>query len=313
MPLPLRWGEGMSRNTVEAVIERVRRQLNSALRQESNFLTADIDNAVTSFVLEFDLTPAIQFGAVLSIGKELMRVTAFDSVTKQVTVKRGWQDSDAESHSTGDEVLINPRFTRYDIYDALIDEVSSWSPDLFKVESYQWDVVDNQETVELPASLSDAIGLVRLERNYSHDDSTAWPTLKYRLSRGDVGTWDGVSLSGMLIRLVPRHNHYAAGKVHAVIARPFDVSSGLAESVDLVSTTGLQPSMIDLLVLGIKLRMLTDDENVRGNRQPASDSRSMQDMNDRPLEHAQTVRGTYLRRYLQEVTKLRGKYPMRAW
>ena len=313
MPLPLRWGEGMSRNTVEAVIERVRRQLNSALRQESNFLAVNVNDSATTLTVEFDLTPAIQFGAVLSIGKELMRVVSFNASSKEITVKRGWQDSDAESHSTGEEILINPRFTRYDIYDALIDEVSSWSPDLFKVESYQWDVVDNQETVELPVGLSDAIGLVRLERNYSHDDSTAWPTLKYRLSRGDVGTWDGVSSSGLLIRLVPRNNHYAAGKVHALIARPFSVSDGLAETVDLVTTTGLQPSMIDLLVLGVKLRMLTDDENVRGNRQPAYDSRTAQDTNDRPLEHAQTVRGTYLRRYLTEVTKLRGKYPMRAW
>lgn len=303
----------MSRNTVEAVIERVRRQLNSSLRQESNFLTSSVTDADTTLTFDYALTPAIQFGAVLSVGKELMRVVAFDAVAKTVDVKRGWQDSDAEAHSAGDEILINPRFTRYDIYDALIDEISSWEPDLFKVESYEWDVVDDQETVELPVSLADAIGLVRLQRNYSHDDSTAWPTIKYRLQRGDVGTWTGVSTSGLLIRLVPRHNHYAAGKIHALIARPFDVSAGLAESVDLVTTTGLQASMIDLLVLGVKLRMLTDDENVRGNRQPASDSRAVQDINDRPLEHAQTVRGTYLRRYLQEVTKLRGKYPMRAW
>lgn len=303
----------MSRNTVEAVIERVRRQLNSSLRQESNFLASGLNDSATTLTLEFDLTPAIKFGAVLSVGKELMRVVSYNAASKEVVVKRGWQDSAAETHSTGEEILINPRFTRYDIYDALIDEISSWEPDLFKVESYEWDVVDNQETIELPLAMADAIGLVRLQRNYSQDDSTAWPTIKYRLQRGDVGTWTGVSTSGLLIRLVPRNNSYPAGKVHGLIARPFDVSAGLAESVDLVTTTGLQASMIDLLVLGVKLRMLTDDENVRGNRQPASDSRTVQDMNDRPLEHAQTVRGTYLRRYLQEVTKLRGKYPMKAW
>lgn len=304
----------MARYTVNNVIERVRRQLNSSLRHEFNVLSVSANQTDTTLTLQYDLTPAVRAGAIISIGYELMRVTAVNSSLKQITVIRGWHDSSAESHDAGDELLINPRFTRFDIFDALIDELSSWETELYRVVSYQWTVDEDQDTIEVPYEYEDAVGLVQVYRQWTASDSTAWPSIKFRLQRGVVGGWDAVSASGMLIRLVTKDNHVPAGKIHALIAMPFDIAEPLSESSNLVSILGLSPSQVDLLVQGIKLRLLTDDENIRGSRLGADVSR-MDAVNpiNATTEMVQTARANYIRRYQEEVTKLRARYPMKAW
>lgn len=304
----------MSRSTVGSVIDRTLRQLNSSIRNELNVLANNVSLVDTVLTLSYDLTPAYRLGSVLSVGFELMRVTAVDVPTKTVTVIRGWQDSDIATHSTNDEVLVNARFTRFDAYDALVDELTSWEPDLFKVVTYEWTVTDEDDTVELPLSLADAIGVVRLRRKWETSDSTSWPTLKYRLQRGDPDDWSGASASGMLIRFVPFGGTGRDGNVMAQIAMPFVISDGPAASDDLITDVGLERSMLDLLVMGIKTRLLSDDENNRSSRQPADESRRAGDVPvNRGLELAQTMRGNYLRRYSAEVLKLRTKYPLVAW
>jgi hypothetical protein len=304
----------MARYTVNNVIERVRRQLNSSLRHEFNVLSVSASQTDTTLTLQYDLTPAVRAGAIISIGYELMRVTNVDSSLKQITVIRGWHDSNPELHAAGDELLINPRFTRFDIFDALIDELASWETELYRVVSYQWNVDEDQDTIEVPLEYEDAVGLVQVYRQWTTSDSTAWPSIKFRLQRGVVGGWDAVSASGMLIRLVTKDNHVPAGKIHALIAMPFDIAEPLSESSNLVSILGLTPSQVDLLVQGIKLRLLTDDENIRGSRLGADSSR-MDAVNpiNATTEMVQTARANYIRRYQEEITKLRARYPMKAW
>jgi len=304
----------MARTTVRSVIDRTIRQLNSSIRNELNTLASSVGTSDTTLTLTYDLTPAYRLGSVISINLELMRILSVDTTTKTVTVMRGWQDSEPASHSANDEVHINPRFNRFDAYDALIDEITSWEPDLFKVVTYEWTVEDDQETVELPSSLSNALGVIRLRRNWTESDSTSWPQIKYRVQKGDASVWSGASTSGLVIRLVGFNNHIHDGKVMAQIAYPFIVDDTLAETDDLVSDTGLQRSMLDLLVMGIKVRLLADDENNRASRQPADESRRAGDVpTNRGLEVAQTMRGNYLRRYSAEVLKLKASYPMVAW
>jgi len=304
----------MARTTVGSLIDRTLRQLNSSIRNELNTLANSVNTTDTTLTLTYDLTPAYRQGSVISVGLELMRVLATNTNTKTIEVIRGWQDSPITAHSANAELLVNPRFTRFDIYDALIDEITSWEPDLFTVTDYEWTVENDEETVELPVSMANAIGVVRVRRNWTGSDSTSWPQLKYRLQRGDPSVWSGATTSGLLIRYVPFANNKQDGKIHAQIAMPFSVDDTLLESDDLVTDVGLQRSMLDLLAMGIKVRVLSDDENNRASRQPADESRRAGDVPvNRGLELAQTVRGNYLRRYSAEIMKLRSKYPMVAW
>lgn len=310
----------MARSTVENTVERIRRQLASSLRLEVNTLGANLNASTTTVTLTYDLSTSLFAGSILSVGTELMRVISVNANSKEVTVIRGWQDSDAGSHTTGDEVLINPRFTRFDIYDAIVDEITSWWPRLFSVASYQWTVTDEDEVVELPASMADAIGVVEVRRQWTDAYSAtstndSWPTINFRLMRGTVGTWDAVSASGLLIRLIPNHAVQRDGTIHALIAQPFDVTTTtLAESDDLVADVGLLPSMLDLLTLGVKLRLMGDDENGRSARIVQDEPRRVEEIPPgSSLSVAQTMRANYERRLGDEVRKLQTKYPMRSW
>lgn len=304
----------MARSTVGSVLDRTLRQLNSSIRNELNTLAVAINTSATQITMTFDLTPAFRLGSVVAVGLELMRITSVDTSAKTANVIRGWQDSPIQSHSVGDEVYVNARFTRFDVYDALIDELTAWQPDLFKVVSYEATVDDDQETFELPVSLSAAIGVIKVTRQWENSDSSSWPNLQFRLSRGDPAVWTGATLSGLVVRLLPQNNVLRNGKVHALVAYPFVVDDTLTEATDLVATVGLSPSMLDVLVMGIKVRVLTDDENNRASRQAADESRRAGDVPvNRGLEVAQTMRNNYLRRYADEVLKLRTRYPLKAW
>lgn len=306
----------MARTTVANVIERCRRQLASSLRNEVNTLGASLDATETVVTLTYDLPAGLTAGSILSVGKELMRVVAISAPAKEATVIRGWQDSDGETHATGDEVMINPRFTRYDIYDAIVDEISSWEPNLYYVESYQWAVAQTDETVELPASMADSLGVVEVRRQWTQDDdNTSWPTIDWRIMRGTVGTWDLATTSGLVIRLMPNHGYMRAGSVHALIARPFDVTTAeLVETDDLVTDMNLSQSMIDLLVLGVKMRLMGDDEHGRSGRFTQDEPRRTEEVPvGSALTVAQTLRSTYNRRMGDEMRKLGNKYRMRSW
>lgn len=306
----------MARSTVQNVIERCRRQLASSLRNEVNTLGASLNTTETVVTLTYDLPASLTAGAILSVGRELMRVVSINAASKEATVIRGWQDSDATTHSTSDECLVNPRFTRFDIYDAMVDEISSWAPNLFKVESYQWSIADTEETIELPASMADALGVIEVRRQWTaDDDNTAWPTIDWTIMRGTVGTWDQALLSGLVIRLIPNHGVKRTGKIHALIARPFDVTTAdLEESDDLVTDMGLAPSMLDLLVLGVKLRLMGDDEHGRTGRFTQDEPRRTEEVPPgAALTVAQTLRANYQRRMGDEMRKLQDKYRMKSW
>lgn len=306
----------MPRSTVSNVIEKARRQLSSSLRLEVNTLGANLNATETVVTMTYDLSTSLTAGSILSVGRELMRVISANPAAKEVTVLRGWQDSDGEAHTSGDEVMINPRFTRFDIYDAMVDEIASWEPRLFKVASYEWSVTLEDESVELPASMADAIGVVECRRQWSDDtDNAAWPNIDFRLMRGDVGTWSAASLSGLLIRLIPNHATMRTGTVHALVAQPFDVTTTEpAETDDLVADIGLQPSMIDLLGFGIKMRLMADDENGRSARIVQDEPRRTEEVPPgAALTAAQTIRNNYDRRLKAEVQKLHTKYPLRSW
>ena len=304
----------MARYTVDNVIDRVRRHLNSSLRHETNVLAVAFNSTDTTLTLSYDLSTSIRPGSILSIGTELCRVTSTQPTTKQVTVLRGWQDSSVETHGISSEVLINPRFTRFDIFDSIIDEIAAWETEIFKVEDYQWSINGDTDTVELPSGFADAIGVVRVSRQWEDPDSTSWPRIKYRLQRGSVANWDGASSSGLLIRLVFENNLKRTGKIHALIAMPFDITTTLVGTTNLVSTLGLTPSQVDLLVQGVKVRLLADDENIRSSRQAANVSLAINQYNAQSnLDHLQTARAAYIRRYNEEITKIRARYPVKCW
>jgi hypothetical protein len=241
-----------------------------------------------------------------------MRVVATSTNAKTVDVIRGWQDSDAETHTLGDEVLINPRFTRFDIFDGILQEIDSWEPDLFYVEDVTWETTDATQGVEVPAAQANALGVTYVRRNWDNTDSAVWPEYRYDVHRGRPASLSPVEASGLFIRFTEGIGYAADGDVIAGLAMPFS-SENVTEDTDLADID-IPRSMIELIELGVKARLMGDDEIGHSARNAQDEPRRNQDVQPgEALSVAQSMLQRYERRKNMEIRRLRTRYPFRAW
>jgi len=298
----------MSRTLVSAAVQRVKRQLASSFRYEVNTLASAVSLTDTVITLTYELPASVVSGAVLSIANEEMRVMSSDKVAKQVTVLRGWNGSTPLTHDANDEVHINPRFSGLDIYEALVDEVTSWGPDLYRTLARQESVSDGQQTVTLPSSWRNIFGLVDVRRNWSDDNTTSWARAEGRLQRGVSGTWPDGPSSGIMFRLFPP---VYIGSLYFVAAAPLDTDA-ISWTSDLVDDVGLRPSMLDVLDMGIKWRLLGDAEAGRSARVAQDTPRRAEEVPPRTAsDEATRIYPLYVRRKSEEIDRLRWQFPLR--
>lgn len=294
----------MARTEVHATLKRIRRQLAAGHRSEVNLLSAAISDTTETIPLALEVTAALIPGAVLGIGLELMRVKTVG--TSDCTVIRGWLDSTAAAHASGDEVQISPRFSLLDLHEAMIAEVNSWGPQIYRVESTELTVGLGLQAVELPAEFIGAYGICRVARKYS-TDTTRWPDLPVRVTRGEVG-WTGAPTSGILLRMI---DPVDSGTVFVLAAMPITLTDPDLTD-DLVTDHKIPESMIDVLEMGVKLRVAHDAEYARASRQAQDDSRRTEESPaqgfTQPMQFGVAL---YRNRVQQEVNKLRAQYPIR--
>ncbi len=275
-------------------------------------------STTVQFISTVDLPPSVRNGAVLSVGNEVMRVLGVDTSAKTATVLRGWQDSDPVSHALGEEVWINPRFTAMDIYDTMIAELQAWGPDLYRIVSAELSIATGDQTLALPSQFLNAYGVVALNKKTTATafwpySTTAWPAADFRVLRAPVG-FSGAPASGLLIRFVSGFGsgRQEASTVLVQLAMPFDLTD-VADTADLVDDVGLQPSMLDVLDMGVKWRLMGDQENQRSARVAQDTPRMAEEVPaTAALEVFKSLFPVYARRKTEETNKLRHRYSIMA-
>lgn len=305
----------MARTDVENTIERIRRQLDSNLRLEVNTVAATMTTTTDPITFTYDLANSVRPGAVLSVGRELMRVVSINAAAKTANVIRGWQDSDAEAHAIGDEILINPRFTRLDIYDGIIQEIDSWQPDIFTHTDIGVTFASDAQGFEIPSANSNALGVIELRRNYTEEESLAWPEMPYTLQRGLTSSLTPTEGTGLYVRFTTGIGRApAAGSLAVRLAVPYDSSLITSEASDLVSDVGLDAPLLELVELGVKARLMMNAEYGRSGRGQQDEPRRAEETPpNTALTMAQATLQSYERRRHQEVDRMRRIYPYRAW
>ena len=103
-------------------------------------LTGAIDSSATSIAYNGDLLSveeedALDAGAIIEIGQELMICTDLNAVANTITVTRGARGTTAASHSIGDLIKIAPPFPRKVVFDAVKDQINNLFPTLFAVDT----------------------------------------------------------------------------------------------------------------------------------------------------------------------------------
>lgn len=252
----------------------------------------------------------IEVGSEITVDVETMVVTAIAGST--LTVVRGWLDTDPATHTTGTPVDVDPRFSPFDVYDAMQDELLSWGPRLFRVEDDTFVTAQGDQTLELPVAWAGAYGIVDVRGGPSSSVLaegiiSAWPRVNTRLQRGST-SWDGAPTSGLLLRFTEGYTN--AGLMYVAVALPF-TTSAFSYTADLVADVKLLPSMLDILTMGTKLRLRGDDDNSESDR--SSQGQPRDDRETQPnVQSAQFGVALYNRRRAEEEARLQRLYPLRV-
>lgn len=304
----------MARSDVRTTAKRIRRQMKSGHRSEAAQLGVALDGDDTTVTFDGDLPASLKINSILNINLELMRVKAEPNRTLNTcVVARGWEDSDPAVHAIGDEIAINPRFSLVDIYEEMVSEIESWGPSIFQVAHETFAVTAESYTVELPLEWIGNFGIIDVRRFFSDQwgdsNPTAWPTVQnWNLMTTGAGIIDSATTSGLLLRLGDR---MATGFAHVTVALPLSMQDALL-GADLIDDIGLPSSSLDLLELGVRIRLLSQSEVGRSSRQPQGDSRRAEETPVGSIVPVlQLLERQYQKRMMMEQRKHYARYPLR--
>ena len=131
-------------STIGNLVDRVYREyLEPVDKVESySYLSSGINDSVDSITYDGNLfsieeEDALDAGAIVEVGQELMYTTALNATTNTITVKRGQRGTTAAAHSAGDLIKIAPAIPRKNVFEAVVDQVKNLYPTLFAVETIE--------------------------------------------------------------------------------------------------------------------------------------------------------------------------------
>tara|TARA_B100000085_G_scaffold154107_1_gene139901 strand:+ start:45 stop:1052 length:1008 start_codon:yes stop_codon:yes gene_type:complete len=131
-------------STIGSLVDRVYREyLEPVDKVESySYLSSGINDSVDSITYDGNLfsieeEDALDAGAIVEVGQELMYTTALNATTNTITVKRGQRGTTAAAHSAGDIIKIAPAFPRKNVFEAVVDQIKNLYPTLFAVETVE--------------------------------------------------------------------------------------------------------------------------------------------------------------------------------
>ncbi len=289
-------------STAGALITRASRQLLSGTVEERNELATTVTSADTSIVLTYDLG-GFREGSVIEIESELMYVWASATATKTLTVQRGFDGTTAVAHTAGALAVVNPRFPRQQMFDALnadIDDLSSTVNGLFRVVAQDISYNGTNRQINL-TSATKVIDLLDVRLRYL---STDFPVIrKVRLQR-DLPTADFAS--GLAIVF---DEPVMAGTLRVVTKREFVRAS--TEASDMQSVCFVPETCEDILEMGVILRMMNGREIKRNFIESQGDTRRSDEVPAGSTRDSLTnIQRLRRERIVSEAARLKQQYPL---
>lgn len=289
-------------STAGALITRASRQLLSGTVEERNKLATTVTSAGTSIVLDYDLG-GFREGSVIEIESELMYVWESVTATKTLVVQRGFDGTTAEAHTAGALAIVNPRFPRQQMFDALnadVDDLSSTVNGLFRVVAQDISYNGTNRQINL-TSATKVIDLLDVRLRYL---STDFPVIrKVRLQR-DLPTADFAS--GLAIVF---NQPVMAGTLRVVTKREFTRAS--TEASDMQTVCFVPETFEDILEMGVILRMMNGREIKRNFIESQGDTRRSDEVPPGSTRDSLTnIQRLRRERIVSEAARLKQQYPL---
>jgi hypothetical protein len=131
-------------DTIGDLVDRVYREYLDPVENVDSYTTLELAVNTTDTTIKYDGNllsveeeDSLDGGCIIEIGQELMFSTALNTVTNEITVKRGQRGTTAAAHSLGAIIKIKPTFPRKNIFDAISDQIKNLYPTLFAVETIE--------------------------------------------------------------------------------------------------------------------------------------------------------------------------------
>ena len=295
-------------------------------------LTTGVDSSATSIEFEGNLLSveeedALDAGAIIEIGQELMICTALNAVTNTITVTRGARGTTAASHTAGDLIKIAPPFPRKNVFDAVCDQIKNLYPTLFAVET---------------KTVTAAVGYELLGDHGSDQDNNNYLVAPLKaisqytdFSAGSDST--GIRYQGVSVELidlpnpftyvdsdgVSRTKTYTTGPsvVHAI--QTYNILEGHTVYVtfkkkfidptaetDTLTTVGLEDEYEPIIMAGVAAQLMSGRDIPTATTDYITDQLATQSF---PVDSATRIRNSllsYQRALIQQARKdLRARYP----
>lgn len=251
-------------STIAQVINRTQRQLLSGVVEERNKLSGNLTTSATTVTFTYELA-GIRAGSLIEIDAEQMYVWSVTDATKTATVERAFNGTTAAAHTSGAIVIVNPRFPRSQILEAINDELADLASPmhgLFQVKVLDLNYNGSDRQVNLPA-VATIIDLLEVRSRYKSDDYQQVRAVK--LLR-DMPTKDFGS--GMALQL---DQDIRQGDLRITYKAPFIKATVEADSIQTIC--GYPESAEDILVIGAQIRLMTPREMKRNFTESQGDTR----------------------------------------
>jgi hypothetical protein len=249
--------------TAGTLVDRTVQNLLAGTVEERNKLASSLDASTTSVPIEYSLG-SLREQTVFQVDSELMYVWEVNTASKTLTVERGFGGTTAATHADGAIVTVNPKFPRWQVLQALNDELSDLSSPmngLFQMKTLDISYNGSDRQVNL-TGVTSMIDLYDVRWRYTSDD---YPVVRnYRLMR-DMPTADFAS--GYVLTL----DEPVMSSTIRVIYK--DAYGSLSSEATTLASTGASSSLADLLVLGAQIRLLASREVKRNFIESQGDTR----------------------------------------
>lgn len=289
-------------STAGALLDRVSRQLLSGTVEERNKLAATVDADDTTFVMFYDLA-GLRTGTVFEIDAELVYIWEATGGNKTLTVERGYLGTTPAAHAEGALVILNPRFPKAQLLDALnqdIDDISSPLNGLFRIIAANVDYNGADRQVDLTGATS-IIDLVDVRLRYLDSD---YPVIRKTRLQRDLPTSDFPSGFAIVF-----DESVMAGTLRVRYKAPFSRVSSLADSLQSVGFVPI--TMEDILELGVMYRMLSTREVKRNFIESQGDTRRSDEVPSGAMRDSfSNVLRLRRDRIIAEAAKLARQYPL---
>lgn len=289
-------------STAGALLDRVSRQLLSGTVEERNKLAATVDSDDTSFVMSYDLA-GLRAGTVFEVDSELIYVWEANTGSKTLVVERGHLGTTPAAHTSGAIVVLNPRFPKAQMLDALnqdIEDLSSPVNGLFRVVTQDVTYNGSDRQVNL-TSATNVIDLLDVRLRYLADD---FPVIRRVRLQRDLPTADFASGYALTF-----DESVMAGTLRVRYKAPFTRVSATTDS--LQSVAFVPTSMEDILEMGVMLRVLAPREIKRNFLESQGDTRRSDEVPPGAMRDSSTnIQRLRRERITAEAAKLARQYPL---